>query len=551
MTWSERRWQIRPRQETDLLKHLLRSRGVAKEAEAAFLSPNFSRDVHDPFLFSQMKTAVARLEQARKHGETVGIFGDYDADGIPATVLLKLGLAHFGVNTVWYIPNRTDGYGLSAAGIEALKSEGASLIVTVDCGITGRAMVEAATFQGIDVIVTDHHEPQAELLPEQAVALINPKHDLGYPFSGLSGTAVAWKLLQALSIATGAPTEKELKWLLDLVAIATVADMVPLSDESRVLARFGLQVLQRGRRLGLAAICEQAGLKPAGLTFVQISMVLAPWLNAASRMLQPSVAVELLLSQKPHEARLLASQLGQANSARRTVIDRLWPAVEAQLANQMDAAVLVVADGSWPAGVVGLIASRLSRQYQKMAVALTKEGELWRGSARGVDGHPVLPVLTGAALQLHSFGGHQQAAGLAIAAEKFEQAVVALCEQAAVAPTITLPELAIDALLELSEASGRTLQLLRQLQPFGVGNAVPLFCLKNLQAERIRLVGKQKNHLQLMVSGLRAVSWDTAVPDWLRPGTALDVAFQLEPDDYMGEGRVQLVIQDGRPAEAS
>lgn len=553
MAWGGYEWKIEPRTGETLLDHLLSCRGIDQSDRPHFLQPNFDDQLHDPFLLEGMAAAVERLVCARDQGQTVGIFGDYDADGIPGTVLLVEQLKRFGLKVVSYIPARTDGFGLSKAGIDQLKNAGASLLISVDCGVTAKAEADYAKSLGLDVIITDHHEPQAALLPTDIIAVIDPKLSPNYPFQGLSGTAVAWKLLQALHQKTGHPTLADLKWGLDLVGISTICDLMPLVDESRVFAHFGLLVLRRGRRLGLRTILDEAGLQADSLSYSNIGMSVGPWLNAVGRMSDPNQAVELLLSQKPHEARTLTAELAQATKDRNQALQQAWPEAVNQAASQGQDQLIVVAADTWPAGVAGLIAGRLSREYNRPVIALSRDGDSWRGSGRAGDGQPILPLLEASSSDLLGFGGHLAAAGLEIAADHFEQAIASLKQAAAnSAVSSRLAELAIDAELELPEISFQTLEELRQLEPFGVGNSVPRFCLRGVRLDTFRSVGKTGNHLQLRLSAanlnrsLRAVAWQTKPPEWLKPRVSLEVAFRLEPDTYTGPQAVQLVVEDAK-----
>lgn len=552
--WGKTKWNIAERNGGSLIDHLLLRRGVSADGREAFLAPDFSKHLADPFLLDGMRAAVERIEKARVKGEIIGIFGDYDADGTPAAAILALSFRRSGIQTEVYLPKRSDGYGLSQAGLEALVKAGAKLIVSVDCGIASKFEVAWAREQGLDVIITDHHEIQADKLPDKAVAIINPKLSPEYPSQSLAGTAVAWKLLQALSVTYGWPKEAELKWLLDLVAVASIADMVSLQGETRLFVKYGLMVLKKNRRLGLSALMAEAGLDPAILTYQQIAYIIGPWLNAAGRADKPELALELLLSGEPARARVLAMELGKLSRERRQVIDTVWPEVAMQVAGQEADALITVASDAWPVGVVGLVASRLAREAGKFALVLARDGEGWRGSIRSgyppAGGASALTLLESCAADLGSFGGHKGAAGVSIAGDKFEAVIAKL--KAAASGLITPAaeaELEIDAALLPDEARFSTLEDLRQMEPFGMGNERPRFSLHNLAVTRIRPVGKTAQHLQLTVGGMRAVAWSTQAPEWLLPGRSIDVAFNLEPDTYTGPTAVQLVVEDARLSE--
>ena len=328
--------------------------------------------------------------------------------------------------------------------------------------------------------------------------------------------------------------------------------MVSLQDETRLFVKYGLLVLQKNRRLGLSALMAEAGVDPANLTYQQIAYTIGPWLNAAGRADKPELALELLLSAEPAKARVLARELGRMTRDRRQVVDAVWPEIMLQAAGQADDALVVVASDVCTLGVVGLAASRLAREAGRFALVLARDGEAWRGSIRSGSDASALALLESCRADLGSFGGHKGAAGVSIAADKYDEVVIKLKVVAeSMRGEKTEAELQIDAALKPQEINFGTLEDMRQLEPFGMGFERPRFSLHNLAVTNVRPVGKGGQHLQLRVSNMRAVAWNTKPPEWLQPGQCIDVAFRLEPDSYTGPTAVQLIVEDARLSEGA
>jgi len=488
-----------------LLETLLTRRGIGLDERERFLNPSYERDVLDPFLFSHMRLSVERILSAVKQGEKIAIFGDYDADGVPGTALLASWFARIGYPVRIYIPNRhTEDYGLSERAIDELAGEGISLLITVDCGISNVLPVEQAHKQGMDVIITDHHIPP-EILPS-AYAILNPKC-LGeeYPFKELAGAGVAFKLVQAL-VSTGEysiPVGWE-KWLLDLVAIATVSDMVPLSGENRALTHFGLSVLRQTRRLGLIALLAELRLDPAHVTEDDIGYLIGPRINSASRMSHAMHAFNLLMSDNLPEAQTLAHELESQNRERKEITEVIMDNAHSLLDEEDLPPVIVIGNPAWSLGVLGLTASRLVEAYHRPAFVwgVNEEG-LRKGSCRS-DGSVNMVELMHIAGEdglFVNFGGHKEAGGFIVQKGR-EEELAPLLAKAYVAlrtePTNTLGA-EVDYQLSLSDVTYDIYRVLSRLAPFGMGNEKPIFLFEGVEVASVRMFGQSNAHLELLV----------------------------------------------------
>jgi single-stranded-DNA-specific exonuclease len=348
----------------EIVARILAGRGVASEVMPAFLYPSYDEHLHDPFLMTDMEWAVARIQAAAAAGESVVVYGDYDIDGITASAIMIEGLRALGLEARSYIPDRfEEGYGINQAALAQLQTEGAQLVISVDCGITSVAEAEWARSNGLDLIITDHHSPP-DVLPE-AIAVINPKRpDDTYPFKDLCGAGVAFKLIQALQMRTGRPALGQEKWLLDLVALGTVCDVVDLVGENRVLASYGLRVMRRTRRPGLRALAVVGGVDITQITSHHLGYVLGPRMNAAGRLEHAARALELVMTSDENRALAIAEELEVLNLQRRSDQDVAFAAAMIMAEQYADDPVLVLADPGWSHGIVGIVASKLVEQWQ-------------------------------------------------------------------------------------------------------------------------------------------------------------------------------------------
>lgn len=536
---------------------LLVSRGLEAPEEAkSFLRPLLTT-LHSPSHLADLPAAVARLREAIRRGETVFVHGDYDVDGMAGTALLTRWLRRMGATVVPFIPSRLrDGYDLGPRGLEEARKSGSSLLLTVDCGILAHETVDAAVSSGMDVIITDHHTPARDLPPARAV--LNPnRSDCAYPNKGLCGTGVAFKLCQGLAEAEGIG-EEELHPLLDLVALATVADLVPLTGENRTLVRFGLRALERTENPGLRALLAVSSLDRGGLTAGTVGFVLAPRLNAVGRLGDPALALRLLLTSDGGEAAALAREADTLNRTRQaTDKDTLREALD-QLAETFDPTAdfgIVLAADHWHPGVVGIVASRVVERIHRPAVLVAMNGAVGRGSARSIPGFHLLDAIRGAGKHLERFGGHRQAAGMEVRREKlaaFREAFNAEAERRLRGQELR-PSLRVDLEVRLEEMTEELYGFMKYLGPHGMGNPRPVFLARNVELRTApRIVGG--SHLKLRLgqdrTEMEAIGFnlgDRLEPESLGAGP-LDVAFQLHENEYRGARTLQARVKEIRPA---
>lgn len=540
MYYGEYIWKRIDRKKDDLLEHLLDVRNIDIDGMADFLQPKYPEGLHNPFLMKDMQKAVERILKAQQKDEIVGIYADYDADGIPGAVMLTEGLNSIGVTTEVYIPSRAEGYGLSNRGIELLAKKNISLLISVDLGITNKAEVEYARSSGIDVIITDHHEIIESVFPETAVAVINPKI-APYPYEGLCGAAVVWKLLYALYLSSSGIKESNLKWWLDLVALSTVADLMPLKNESRLLTKYGLTVFAKTKRLGFLAMCETAGLDLGQIDAHKIGYMIAPRLNAAGRLGDSKLAYNLLISGDIRQARKLAQELQSLNQKRQLIVNK---ALEEAARNiNTDTAIGIVLS-KWPVGIAGLLAGKLAEQYAKPVIVFTQTetGDL-QGSIRSFGSISLLELLKPVIPMAKKFGGHKAAGGITIESKYWQEF---LFELKKISLTDTRRELIIDSEISLNEINLDTLKALNQLEPYGVENPQPIFSSR-LMVDSVRGAGRDGAHIQFMASGVRGIAFSAKdkLP-FLQNNVICDLAFKLVQDKWMGRNDVQLELVDAK-----
>jgi single-stranded-DNA-specific exonuclease len=502
---------------------------------------------HDPFLLGDMRAAVDKLTAAVAAGSLICIHGDYDADGICATALAVLLVRELGAEPTWHVPSRfEEGYGLASQTLSRLAADGVDLVLTVDCGITAVAEVEEATRLGLEVVVTDHHRPAEELPHCPVVAPL--KGD--YPFGGLCGTGVVWKLAEAL-LGPGHPF---LERHLDVVALATVADVVPLVDENRALARAGLRRLGQTQKPGLLALMRVAGVDPAACNEGAIGFRLAPRINASGRLCRPQAALELLLTEDPDEARRLAEELELLNRERQGIEERILRAaideIEAWPSERRRRRGYVVAGEDWHEGVIGIVASRLVERYGRPVVLIAGGDGKWKGSGRSTSAFDLHAALAACSEYLERFGGHRAAAGLTIRADRVEAFAAAFGAHAdAVLTEDDLwPRIVVDAVVSGRELGLPLCEELACLAPFGLGNPGVTLLVDGCELMGLSTVGDGK-HLRFRVrQGGRdagsaiAFGLGSQLDRLRRPGR-YDVAFRLEENRWNGTVSPQLVVR--------
>ncbi|MES2202982.1 MAG: single-stranded-DNA-specific exonuclease RecJ [Patescibacteria group bacterium] len=488
-------YRVRERQHDDLVDDLLLARGIMPEAKEHFLNPDYIADGHDPMLLPDMPAAVERILSAQKNNEKVAVWSDYDCDGIPGGVLLTEFLRAMGLAVTHYIPHRhKEGYGLNNEGIDELVEQKVSLMITVDLGTTDIECVAYAKAKGVDTIVTDHHLVHGAL-PDALV--INPKRpDSKYPFDGLCGAGVAWKLAQALQNKTHTLGEGQEKWLLDLAGLGTLSDMVPLVGENRMLARFGLTVMRRARRPGLRALLEVLRIKPSTLTEDDVAFMVSPRINAASRMDNPHVAAALLGATDGARAVELARELNTINDARKTLVATTVKEANKRLALGTPSPLIVMGSPAWRPGILGLVANSLMEAHGKPVFLWGREGgTAIRGSVRS-NGVSVVELMGAAKDAFEEFGGHTASGGFSLAEEKVHELPARLqsAYETLAAQGVVSEEKIVDRELSLAEVPAAYKDL-QQLAPFGVGNTKPLFIFGQTTIKSMKTFGKQQNHL--------------------------------------------------------
>lgn len=568
----------------NLIARLLIARGFSTAASvAAFLDPVLA-SLHDPLLLRDMDRAVDRVLAALQNSEPIAIYGDYDADGLTATALLTRFFRWLKVEPLSYVPNRlSEGYGISREGLDFLKENGIRLIITVDNGVTNLEEIAYARSLGMDVVVTDHHQP-GDSLPAAAAVVDPHRADCSYPFKGLSGVGVAFKLAHALAKALnvrevpGAPSADEarafLKSLMDLVAVGTVADVMPLQGENRSIVHHGLKFMKDTVNPGLAAMAEIVGIEPGrAITSENIAFMFAPRLNAAGRTGRAADALDMLLADDPAQARQLARRLDDLNRERRDLEAKVLQSAFEQIEENpalLDTAVLVIAGERWHPGVIGIVAARLSDRYLRPSIVLRIEDNKARGSARSIEGFDLHGALRECQIPaeylgiLDDFGGHKMAAGLTLRAEKIPELRRALHEYVLrVLPEGIVPRLRIDAEARIDEINPRAVEHIERLRPFGQDNPPPLIAVLDCELSvppaevkgkhlRLSLVRPGANGQRGPALGGIWFQYPENRPDLealLKPGNRLDVAGNLRAGQWNGSATMEFLVKDIRAAE--
>lgn len=534
----------------EVFVQLLYNRNLkTKEEVENFLKPEY-RQLHNPFLFKDMEKAVNRVFKAIPN-QLIAVHGDYDADGVSGAVILQTVLDVLGARSIIYIPHKErEGYGLNLETIKYLHNQKVNLIITCDCGISNKVEVESANQFGIDSIITDHHQvPDA--LP-RAAAIIHPGvKDEPYPFKELAGGGVAFKLAQALlrsnqSGLSDEDIEKHEKWLLDLVALSTVADMVNLIDENRVLTRFGLLVMSKTRRKGLQNLFALAKIDANTLTTESISYRIAPRINAAGRMDHANAAYLLLKTDSDHTAEKLAELLEVQNKERQVRTERMYQEALREI-NDSDAIHILFKD-TWQAGLTGLVAGRLVKSHNKPTFIMCGEGGQIMGSGRGPEGTELVHALDAVQDHLASYGGHPRACGYRFDPSLLSTVTDGLREHFKKIGYTPLqePTLKAESTIEPSDISWKLATLIQLLRPFGQGNKEPLLYAKDVSLQSLRHVGQKKNHLKFSVhkgnTSLPAIAFDVGSSNHVE-GMKADVLFYIRINEWNGNREVQLTVQ--------
>ncbi len=538
-----------------LLTRLLIQRGYTDNKLVEQFLRGGAEHLHDPYLLLGMEAAVERIRKAGINGEKLRIYGDYDADGVSSTSLLIQLFRELGFTFDYYIPHRAlEGYGLNKEAILQASNDGIQLIVTVDTGISAYEEIEYAQSLGIDVVITDHHEPP-ERIPE-AAAVINPKQKAcTYPFKGLAGVGVAFKLATAL---LGRPP---LEWA-DIVSLGTIADLMPLEDENRLLVRYGLERLRSEASVGFKALAEVGSIDLHSISSTNIAFGMAPRVNAAGRLDHARRAVELLTTDDYDSAILLAIGLDSLNKERQRIVESIVKEAEQQwldrcatlkAADKEAPAVIVLAGEGWNVGVIGIVASKILERYYKPVLILGVDAEtgLCKGSARSIEGYDLHAALTACDDLLLHYGGHQAAAGMTLHKDHLQQLEDRLSQLALEWLTSDewLPKLAIDFVCKLEEASIDTISQLSLLEPFGMGNPSPRLLFQKVELAEKRAIGKESKHLKLALGKgrllLDAIGFHMGEKaGYLHQGMAVDVVGELSVNEWNGQSKPQLQLHD-------
>ena len=532
-----------------LLCQVLALRGIKSDREAQQLLYGGEETLHDPLLILGMDGARARVLQAIERQETVAVYGDYDVDGITSTCMLTDWLRSKGLTCYYYIPDRNEeGYGLNCGALDALKSRGVSLVITVDCGITAVEEAAYARQIGVDMVITDHHECRPDALPDSAALIDCKREGDTYPNKNLAGVGMALKLICACE----GESEHVLSRYADLVAIGTVADVMPLTDENRYLVRLGLEQIARRPRPGIAAMLRESSMDPAHLNASSIGFSLAPRLNAAGRLGRASVAAKLLLTRDEDSAVSLARELCELNRKRQSIENEIWKEANAQLIGQPPDGPIVLASESWHQGVIGIAASRLAEQYSLPAIIVCLNGDVGKGSCRSYGGFNLFEALSACSDQLIGFGGHALAAGLNVRRDKLDDFRSALRTYYYNNKPEPKPEVQCDLLITdpalLSLENVKSLDL---LEPYGNANPKPVMCLSGVRLESLNEVGGGKHtrfRIRLGASHFECIFFShSAASTGVHEGELIDMAFTPQINEYRGNVTVQLVASAMRP----
>jgi single-stranded-DNA-specific exonuclease len=541
---------------TPLQAQLLINRGIIDASSAtSFLAPKLSQ-LMDPMLLQDMDLAVERIVAAIERQEKITVYGDYDADGITATALLLNFLSNIGISASFYVPDRlTEGYGLNPEAVKKITEDGTGLIITVDCGTSNRNEINLARKRGVGVVVTDHHQIPKDFEPTCPV--LNPhRSDSSFSFESLAGVGVAFFMIIAVRAALRDKgwfedrEEPDLRDYLDLVALGTVADMVPLIDQNRILTKWGIERMKSPSWLGIEAMKEVAALNPAGITPYDLAFKLAPRLNAPGRLRSAGVGIQLLTTEDPALARRLAHQLNTLNSERQGIEQAILEQIEEKIISMKDLGerrTLVLSGHDWHRGVLGIVASRLVGKYHRPTLLLDVRDGMAVGSGRSIDGFNLHQALQRLSHLFERFGGHYHAAGFTLKVSHVQALTNELEDlaQEVLSEDDLIPRIEIDRSISLSDLNPETIRDIQSLAPFGSGNPEPLFHSQNLDVIHSMIVGER--HLKLKVGQgervMEAIGFDFS--DW-HPlqGEAIDMVFTPEINEWQGYKKIQLKIVD-------
>lgn len=561
MSVLKKNWQIRNEDHNlSITEKLLANRGIGDQGSIqTYLYPNYKKGFHNPFLMKDMDKAVDRIKKAVQRQEKIIIFGDYDVDGISGTAILYNTLKIMGARISYRLPHRVkDGYGLSNAFIEEFIKLGVNVAITVDCGISCKSQIDLAHNYGIDVIVTDHHTIP-EQIPDKAYAILHPLQPGDeYPFKGLTGAGVAYKLASALITDNfkGGERDEYLFALLDLASMGTIADIGPIRDENRIIVKYGLEALKTTRWSGLQHLKNLAGILPEEkLTVGTIGFKIGPRINAAGRIDHPYYALQLLLSEDNEKGKLLAEHLEKLNQSRQQMVMKAMEEAETQYTGRRSNKIFVAWSPDWHVGILGLIAGKISEKYGIPAMIMQDFGDYLVASARSQETFNVVDALTANRDYLEHFGGHAQAAGFNIRKNRLEDFVRNMEEYAEKHMLRDQGEkqsLTIDCEIQADDINESLMKFMDQMEPFGVGNEQPLFLVRNVKHNYLKRVGKESNHLSFLAqTGFKKFSTIAykmgEFADVMGQAQAIDLACYLDRNEWKGKHQIQFRAVDFNP----
>lgn len=553
----------------ELIAGLLKNRGILPSNEDSFFSPNFEKDLHDPFIFRDMKKAVDRIIKAIKTKEKILIYGDYDVDGVTSTIMLNKLLTSLGLDCFVYLPHReNEGYGMNKDVIKKYADLKYSLLISVDCGTSNIDEVDTANKLGLDVIIFDHHLTHQEL--PRAFAIINPKleHEK-YPFKDLSAGGVIFKFIQGfLKHEAGGKIAEEKgilggweKWMLDLAAISTICDSMPLIGENRVIVKYGLIVIAKSRNIGLKKLMDIAGIKFNSIDTKKVGFTIGPRINAAGRMEHANLAFDLLNTDDDVTAIELAQRLNQANINRQKLVEKIIQDVRQRLQKQSDDYVCIAYDQSWPAGIVGLVAGKIKDEFYRPAFIIGSSSKEFIGSGRSIDQLNIMEVMEQISKKniLKKYGGHKMACGFSVNGEsqidEFRVQMSKIIRDRLLNLDIC-PRLIIDAQLQLEDISESLVGEVVQFEPFGSGNEQPIFLAKNIEIVSQELIGQTKKHMRMYLRDKKGKVWKVMGFGWNNggeksndivkfiPGKKLDIVYGLAENEWNGNREIQINLID-------
>ncbi|XOU94733.1 MAG: single-stranded-DNA-specific exonuclease RecJ [Candidatus Kerfeldbacteria bacterium] len=538
-----------------IILQLLYNRGLQTQEEIdEFLNPDYGQDIHDPFLFRDMKKAVKRIMLAIEKKQKITVHGDYDADGVSATVVIVTTLKALGAKVDVYIPHRvSEGYGLNINTVNTLNEKETNLIITVDCGISNHEEVELVNKLGMDIIITDHHK-EPPVLPK-SLALINP-HVKGekYPFEELAGVGVAFKLVQALVKEDDGKKIKSgfEKWLLDIVAIGTIGDCVPLVGENRTLVKYGLVVIRKSKRLGLREMVESTRFNLETLDTMNVSFGIVPKINAAGRLGHANTAYELLMTKKDAEAKKIADDLENTNKERQKITEKILSASNEQIGGVDKQKILFASGEGWQVGVVGLVAGRLSDKYARPVIIMGESKDEIVGSGRSIPGFDITKALVESSEYLERYGGHAAACGFTLK-KGMKNEFISSMEKIAnreISDGGVVKSFKIDREVKLNEIDWGLVNKLENFEPFGQGNKQPMFVAYNLTVKDFQKIGSTGRHLRMMVEQegverkIIAFGFGETLGNELSIGEKKDMLFEISINEWNGNRELQLKLVD-------